>query len=386
MPSASKTAAIAAAEARPQYDCPVVRDFSTGRDILRSPLVVQANRGADKIAAMIGDPEKTPVSFLDGEPHKQRRGQIARFFTPKAMKERYRPVMEASTARLVTRLRRSGCEQLDLMSFELACDVTSEIVGLTDSNPRAMAQRIRKSFTTLASVPKGRIGKFLFGLDKLIRLQLFYVLDVLPAIRARRKQPGDDVLSQIMAKNYPRKAILLECQTYGSAGMMTTREFIVAAAWHLLDDAELRYAFLTGGEEVQFGILDEVLRLDPVVTHSHRRATEDFTTADGQQIKAGSYYAVDLRAANMDPAVVGENPQEFDMNRSARQRMTSSWMSFAAGPHRCPGAQLAMHETRVFLDALLRVPGIRLANPPTPLWTGTTYELHGAFVECDRAG
>lgn len=384
-PGASKTASLAAAHARAQYDCPVVREFAPGRDILRSAKVIQANRGADRITAMIGDPERTPVSFLDGEPHKQRRAQIARFFTPKAMKERYRPVMEASTAKLTARLRASGREQLDLLSFELACDVTSQIIGLTNSNSRAMAQRIRKSFTNLSSVPKSPIGRFFFRLGKLFHLQLFYQLDVKPAIRARRRQPGDDVLSQIMAKKYPRKAVLIECQTYGSAGMMTTREFIVAAAWHLLEDAHLRSTFLSGGEQVQFAILDEILRLDPVVTHSHRRAIEDFTTADGQQIKAGSYYAIDLRAANLDPAIVGENPEAIDITRSSRQRMTSSWMSFADGPHRCPGAQLALHETRVFLDALLRLPGIRLANPPEPSWTGTTYELHGAYVECDRA-
>lgn len=384
MTGASKTAALAAAFARPQYDCPVIRDFATGRDILRSPMVVQANRGADRIAAMIGDPERTPVSFLDGEPHKQRRGQIARFFTPKAMKDRYRPVMEASTAKLIGRLRASGREELDRLSFELACDVTSEIVGLTNSNSRAMAERIRKSFTTLASVPKSRIGKFLFGLDKQLRMLLFYYLDVVPAVRARRKQSRDDVLSQIMAKNYPRKSILLECQTYGSAGMMTTREFIVAATWHLLEQPELQEAFLTGGEEVQFAILEEILRVDPVVTHIHRRATADFVTGDGNQVKKGSYYAVDLRAANLDAAVVGDDPEAIDIERAARRRMTSSWMSFGDGPHRCPGAQLALHETRVFLDALLRVPGIRLANPPEPRWTGTTYELHGAFIECDR--
>jgi cytochrome P450 len=60
-------------------------------------------------------------------------------------------------------------------------------------------------------------------------------------------------------------------------------------------------------------------------------------------------------------------------------------MTFGDGPHRCPGGQVALHETRTFLDALFRVPGIRMTRPPTPSWTGTTYELHGAIIECDRA-
>jgi cytochrome P450 len=65
--------------------------------------------------------------------------------------------------------------------------------------------------------------------------------------------------------------------------------------------------------------------------------------------------------------------------------MPSNWLSFGDGPHRCPGAQVAMHETRVFIDALLRVPGIRLAKPPTLGWIEEIngYELHGAIVECE---
>jgi cytochrome P450 len=262
--------------------------------------------------------------------------------------------------------------------------VTSEVVGLTNSDSHAMAQRIRRAFTTLVEIPKSRIGQKLFQLDKAYRGLLFYWFDVRPAVRARRKKPRDDVLSQIIAKGYSREMILLECRTYGSAGMMTTREFIVAAAWHLLEDISLSEQFLTGGEATQFAILEEILRIDPVVTYLHRRATEDFVTSDGQTILAGNFYAIDLRAANIDETTVGANPQAIDIDRAARQRMTSSWMSFGDGPHRCPGAQLALHETRVFLDALLRVPGIRLASPPIPRWTGTTYELHGAFVECER--
>ena len=40
----------------------------------------------------------------------------------------------------------------------------------------------------------------------------------------------------------------------------------------------------------------------------------------------------------------------------------------------------------MFIDALLRVPGIRLAVPPTLGWLEEIngYELHGAVVECER--
>ena len=167
--------------------------------------------------------------------------------------------------------------------------------------------------------------------------------------------------------------------------MMTTREFIVVAAWHLFDNADLRETFLNADEQGQFAVLEEILRLEPVVTYIHRRATDDVEGLDRNEVKKGEYWAVDIRAMNLDESVVGPNPRAIDVERAARQRMTSSWMSFGDGPHRCPGAQVALHETRVFLNGLMRVPGVRMVNPPTPFWTGTTYELHGAFVECDKA-
>lgn len=370
--SQSKTAALAAAVAPVKPGSKLAKTFEFGREILRSPQVKQAGRGSEEVSRH--REAFLPVSFLDGELHKKRRGQIARFFTPKAMKERYRSTMESSTRKLIARLQRSGSEQLDLLSFELACDVASMIVGITNSDPYKCAQRIRKSFND--TVPW----------RKKLRQQWFYFMDVRPAVKARRKRKQDDVLSLIIEEGYPREAILAECITYGSAGMLTTREFIVMVAWHLFEHEDLREKFLTGGEEVQFAILDELLRIDPVVTYLQRRAIEDFTGSNGETIKKGELYAIGLRSANLDETVVGPNPYEIDPDRGRKQRMTSSWMSFGDGPHRCPGAQVALHETRVFLDALLRVPGIRLAKPPTPGWNFNTYEMHGAIVECDRVG
>jgi len=62
-------------------------------------------------------------------------------------------------------------------------------------------------------------------------------------------------------------------------------------------------------------------------------------------------------------------------------------MSFGDGTHRCPGWQVALKETRVFLDRLLRVPGIRLERAPDMLWNAPlmSYELRNAIVTCDRA-
>nr|WP_241835178.1 cytochrome P450 [Pseudofrankia asymbiotica] len=214
----------------------------------------------------------------------------------------------------------------------------------------------------------------------------FFSRDVRPAIRSRREQPREDVISHLLEEGYPDKAILIECMTYAVAGMVTTREFIVMAAWHLFDDDALRARFTAGDEADQIVILEEILRLEPVAAMLHRRATEDADLGP-DSVRAGELLAVNIRAANVDPETVGACPHALDPDRASRQKGVGSYMSFGDGSHRCPGAQVAIAETRVFLDALLRLPDVRLERAPDMTWCDglMSYELRGAVVTCARA-
>ena len=79
-------------------------------------------------------------------------------------------------------------------------------------------------------------------------------------------------------------------------------------------------------------------------------------------------------------------PAEAYCGRELPKGVRTEVMSFGDGPHRCPGSQVALHETRMFVDALLRVPGVRLARTPTIRWCAPImgYEVHGAVVERRR--
>ena len=271
------------------------------------------------------------------------------------------------------------------MSLRLACDVAAEIVGLTNTDAEAMSSRLRKKFSASGKRKRpGLLGK-LGALEDVARTLWFFRRDVVPAIRHRQTHDCDDVISFLVREGYSDQEILVECMTYATAGMITTREFIVMACWHLLEKEDLRRQFLEGSEETQFAILDEILRIDPVAAYVYRRAEHDWTASDGREVKAGEQFLIDIRNINLDEAATGACPFAIDAERAKRERMPSNWLSFGDGPHRCPGAQVAMHETRVFIDALLRVPGIRLAKPPTLGWIEEIngYELHGAIVECE---
>jgi cytochrome P450 len=379
-----KSARLAAERVTFDSSAQVVNRFSFAREVLRNALAKQA--GADSDQVDTGNPDHAPVFYLDGEAHRRKRGTIARLFTPTAVTTRYRAIMERTTEALLARMKAAGEARLDVLSLELAVTVAAEIVGLTNSDYTSMASRI--GATLNSSVPSAlprRFGRLLRPLLFRFHALNFFYRDVRPAIQARRRTRREDLISQLLDERYSNKAIMIECMTYAVAGMVTTREFIVMAAWHLLESDALRARFLTGDEADQLAILDEILRLEPVASVLQRRATEEMAIGSGT-ISAGTLLAVDIRSANTDESVTGPYPYALDPDRAKRMKAAGGYLSFGYGSHRCPGSQVAMHETRVFLDRLLRVPGIRLEHAPQIGWSDLlmSYELRGAMIACSR--
>lgn len=380
-----KSAAIAAMNARPEPGTEHVRQFAFARDILRSGEVLQAGAGAEHVST--DDPEKVPVFFLDGEPHRKRRAKIARYFTPKAIAERHRLVMERATDELLGELRRDGHARLDDISFRLAAAVAGDIVGLTESDARGLMRRMRKSLDKATqNRSRNPLVRAYRGLFTAFHTLDFFYRDVKPAIRARKQKPREDVITQLVQDGYSDRSILIECMTYGTAGMVTTREFIVMVAWHFFDNPELKDRFLAADEAGQLAIVEEILRLEPVATFVMRRAVGDATGPGGTPIEQGKVYSIDIRSTNVDETFTGECPFALDPERAKRMKVVGSYMSFGDGPHRCPGAQVALQETRIFVDRLFRLPGLRLAKSPTMTWLDAlgSYELRDAIVECER--
>ncbi len=140
------------------------------------------------------------------------------------------------------------------------------------------------------------------------------------------------------------------------------------AAWYLFEDSVLRQRFLDGNENEQLAILLEIVRLEPVAAMVHRTVNEEVEGVGESVRPAGELYAIDIRAANVDNEMVGECPFALDPGRAARQRDSGRFLTFSDGAHNCPGWHVAMHETRIFLDQLFRIPGLKLEREPDMGW------------------
>jgi cytochrome P450 len=372
----------------------IMRSFSGAREVLRSPNVRQGGSNSSEI--VFDNPAHISFFFLDGEPHRKRRASVAAYFTPKAIITRYHPIINRTMAKLTAELQATGAGVLDEMALELASNVTVEILGIDDRNdPRALAKLLhairraspRPNRSALLRFFQDRVFGWYFRAPRARLTKQFYDDHIAPAIEVRRKEPKDDVVSYMIKEGYSKAAMIMECMTYGTAGVSTTREFIGMAAWHMFDRPELKQAFLDADEDGQFAILQEILRLDPVSGVIYRRADSAIPEADDGAIQAGDLVGIDIRAANQDEQTVGACPFAFDAERRTRTRNVANYMTFGDGPHRCPGSQVALHEGRMFLNCVMRVPGVRLAQEPTMLWNPNTqsYEIREMIIHCDKA-
>jgi cytochrome P450 len=182
-------------------------------------------------------------------------------------------------------------------------------------------------------------------------------------LAALRRSPGDDLLSQLVVAagqeedGLTDQELLATAALVFGAGFETTVNLIGNGAALLFGSPGQR-RLLADDPSLWPNAVDEVLRLDPPVQRTGRRARED-TTVHGVPVAAGELVLLLLAAANRDPRVFAD-PAAFDVTRAnARDHV-----AFSSGIHFCLGAALARMEGEVALRALFeRFPGLAPAGP-----------------------
>ncbi|HTJ38030.1 MAG TPA: cytochrome P450 [Dactylosporangium sp.] len=367
-----------------------VRGHAAGRAVLRSTDTVQAGLGVETVEKL---PPKIrrPVLYRDGDEHREYRRQTARFFTPRRVDEHYRDLMIEIAERQLDVLRRDGEADLSTLSFRLAIDVAAAVIGLTESRP-GIDERLQRFFPEKFGRPGfTSIDGLRWFFRQNVQFLTIYLKDVRPAIRPRRRARRDDLISHLLDEGRRDGEILGEVITFAAAGMVTTREFVNLAAWHLFTDQELRIRYLESPEPARFALLHELLRLEPVVGNLKRRTTAEVSVpgSDGTTvtIPPGELVDVAVSTANLDPAAVGADPGQVCPARALPTGVAPMALSFGDGPHRCPGAHVAIQESDIFLTRLFALPGLRMTRAPriTMKEDISSYELRDLTVSVDRA-
>ncbi|WP_285742151.1 cytochrome P450 [Lentzea sp. NBRC 105346] len=182
-------------------------------------------------------------------------------------------------------------------------------------------------------------------------------------VAAKRKEPGDDVISRFCAQDdvSDEEAAMLSMGLL-FAGHETTVVRIGLGAMLLLTNRD-QWDALCADPSLVPAAVEEILRAPKRTDNGGmiRYARTDLEV-DGVTVRLGDLVLLSLESANHDPAVFPE-PERFDIKRSAAAHLT-----FGHGPRFCLGAPLARIElTEVFTQLVTRFPAMRLAVEPAEL-------------------
>jgi cytochrome P450 len=192
-------------------------------------------------------------------------------------------------------------------------------------------------------------------------------------IEAKRRNPGDDMLSKILAREgddaWTEEEIFGFCYMFTLAGLDTVTAQIGFSFLYLARDAELR-GRLVEDPELIAPFVEEIVRLEPPAPMPPRIAERDVELG-GVTIPAGSKVYMVLACANRDPA---RHPLPDSVNLEGADRH----LGFGAGIHRCVGSHIARTELRLVIEEFhKRIPDYELAPGADPqvVWPSATMHL-----------
>lgn len=169
-------------------------------------------------------------------------------------------------------------------------------------------------------------------------------------IEKRRAQPGDDLISRILQIKVGDRPInqqeaLSECALVLFGGLDTVAGTMSFLARFLATHPEHRRQLVADPSLIPHA-LEELLRRHSIPTVG-RKLTQD-VTLDGVTLRAGDYVQLTACLHGLDERA-WPDPLTVDFTRDVHDHM-----AFGKGVHKCPGANLARSELRVFLEEWLK--------------------------------
>jgi cytochrome P450 len=313
-------------------------------------------------------PANDIVGTMDPPEHTAHRGLMMRMLTPKRLQENQAFMWRLADQVIDEFAERGKCEFIGDYAQPFALLVIADLLGIPESDHAAL----RAQF--VAAGQPGKLGEP-FPQDPFSFLTDWFTV----YIEDRRRQPRDDVLTQMSLTTFPDGSTpevmeVVRAATFLFAGGQgTSARFLGNVVQMLAEDLDLQQLLRRERDRIA-NIVEEGLRARSPVKVNFRIARKS-TTLAGVQVPAGSTLMLLVQAANRDPDRF-ESPARFDIARqNAREHV-----AFGRGIHSCPGGPLVRADAKITLERLLsRFREFRIApvhhGPPgdrhydyTPSW------------------
>ncbi|MGV9252584.1 cytochrome P450 [Streptomyces sp. NPDC003697] len=296
--------------------------------------------------------------MLDLEPpdHTRIRRLVSKAFTPRTV-ERLRPYVHALADELAARLvAEGGGDLLTDVAEPLPVAVIAQMLGI----PEADRHRLRPWSADICGMYELNPSEETAA--KAVRASAEFSDYLRDLIAARRGQPGEDLISGLIAAHdegdrLTEEEMISTAALLLNAGHEATVNATVNGWWALFrNPAQL--AALRADHSLIRSAVEELLRYDTPLQLFERWVLDDIEIG-GTTVPRGAEIAMLFGSANHDPAVFTD-PGRLDLARADNPHI-----SFSAGIHYCIGAPLARIELAASMAALLeRAPALAPVAEP----------------------
>lgn len=315
--------------------CWVVQQAEDLRYILQTPEIFSSS-GLTGFSALLGESWPLIPLELDPPTHAAFRAVINPLFTPRKMADMEGRIRDIAQTLLVQARSTPACDFNEAFAIPFPVMIFLELMGWPQDQASTFVgwakALIKTSDIQQAAVAAGAIAAYLRG-----------------KIAAAKLAPSTDFCSYALSvdvngRKMTDDEILGMCFLVFIAGLDTVTSALGFQFLHLATHPQDQQ-FLRANPGQIPEALEELLRAYPIVS-GRRRVLRDVEIG-GVSMRAGDFVVVSSLLANSDAREFPQ-PEMIDFKREDKRHMT-----FAFGPHRCAGSNLARRELNIALEVWL---------------------------------
>ncbi|WP_232243604.1 cytochrome P450 [Paraburkholderia sp. SOS3] len=303
------------------------------------------------------------LAGLNPPTHTRLRALVMKSFTARQL-ERFRLASHEISHRLADALIAS--DQPDIIrdfAFPLPAQIICTIMNVPLEDA-PMLKRLSDDASSVLDVNVMNAEQLRKANESVLELQRYFTA----LFEARRRNPGDDLISQMVAAEeegevMTNEELVANVLLLFVAGHETTTNIIGNSLVSLHRHPE-QLILARSNPAILPNVIMECMRHETSVQSTMRVALEDAEVA-GVQVARGDVVFVWLGAAHRDPEKFAE-PDRLKIDRSFKDVKI---LSFGGGLHFCLGARLATMEIEAALGTLFsRLPDMRITNLDDLRW------------------
>jgi cytochrome P450 family 142 subfamily A polypeptide 1 len=290
---------------------------------------------------------------MDDPQHWLRRKLVNKGFTPRRVRDQQEHIRQLCDEIIDRVCEQGSCDFVWDIAAPLPLIMIGDSLGVA---PEDRDDLLRWSDTLL----RGLTGKDDEALGAAMGAYEEYNAYARRIIEARRRQPGDDLMSvlvhaEVDGDRLDHDEIVHESLLILIGGDETTRHVLSGGMYQLLVNPAERDR-LAGDPALLPTAIEEMLRWVSPIKNMCRSATRD-VELQGQVVAEGDKLMLLYPSANRDEEVFSD-PFRFDV-----ERQPNDHVAFGFGTHFCLGSSLARLELSIMVERVLaRLPDLRMSD------------------------